>query len=352
MNNQSPNNLALYTALLVGVLSLAFFLALLWLTASWSMMLRLMLGIAGVSLSSYFLIRYVLERFIYEKIRVIYKTIHQLKAPKGHRKFQTASSTVDIISQTNQEVVEWAQDKKTEIEELKKLEAYRREFLGNVSHELKTPIFNIQGYVLTLLDGGLEDPKINRKYLLRSEQSINRMISIVEDLEKISRLESGEMHINMANFDLVTLAGEVMEFMEMEAARKNIKLHFGRDYDSPIRVYADRGAIQQVLTNLIMNSIKYGVPDGRTKLSFFDMDEHILAEVTDSGIGIPVDDLPRVFERFYRGEKSRTRQSGEGGSGLGLAIVKHLIEAHGQTINVRSTPGVGTTFAFTMKKAI
>jgi two-component system, OmpR family, phosphate regulon sensor histidine kinase PhoR len=300
---------------------------------------------------SFITYKVILDKFIYEKIRLIYKTIHQLKSPKkDHQKLEILQKS-DIIEQTNIEVVEWAKNKMQEVSDLRKLEAYRREFLGNVSHELKTPIFNIQGYVLTLLDGGLEDPKINRTYLERTEKSIDRMISIIEDLEAISRYEAGEMKLKIEKFDVVALTHEVIDFLEIKASKKNIRLHFAQNYDSPIFVNADKQRIQQVLTNLIVNSIKYGTTDGRTKISFFDMDENILVEITDSGIGIPQEDLPRVFERFYRGDRSRTRRTGEGGSGLGLAIVKHIIEAHNQTVHVRSTMGVGSTFGFTLSKA-
>ncbi len=297
---------------------------------------------------AFYLFYYILNHFIYDKIRLIYKTIHDLKTPSSKRKKRFYRQD-NIIDQANNEVMSWAIDREQEIENLKKLEAYRREFLGNVSHELKTPIFNIQGYVLTLLDGGLDDPNINRSYLLRTEQSINRMISIVEDLETISRLESGEIDLKYCHFDMIDLVQEVIELLEMEAGQKKIRFVFGRSYDAPVMVYADRKQIQQVVTNLVVNAIKYGTENGRVKVSFFDMDEHILTEITDSGIGISREELPRVFERFYRGEKSRSRNHG-GGSGLGLAIVKHIIEAHAQTINVRSTLGVGTTFAFTLKK--
>lgn len=348
MQNYTPLKLSLIAALLVVaafvtvfVFSGLYFYGYL----AWK---ALLLGAAGLFFFTWFLFKLVLEKFIYQKIRLIYKTIHDQKVP---REQQPKVPADDILSRTNQDVASWARDRKKEIEDLRRLEAYRREYLGNVSHELKTPIFNIQGYVLTLLDGALDDPEINRKYLLRAEQSINRMISIVEDLEVISRFESGEQKLRLESFDVVALAREVMEFLEIEAAKKQIRLHFARAYDSPVVVHADRERIRQVLTNLMVNSIKYGTENGRTKISFFDMDEHILAEVTDSGIGIPREELPRVFERFYRGDRSRSRIPGEGGSGLGLAIVKHIIEAHAQTINVRSTPGVGTTFAFTLKKA-
>ncbi len=307
-------------------------------------------GVAFMFVVSYLIIHRTLNVFIYDKIRLIYKTIHDLKSPSGKKKIQSGNSS-DIIRQANEDVVEWASDKRKEIEELRKMEVYRREFLGNVSHELKTPIFNIQGFVLTLLDGGLDDPAINRSYLMRTEQSINRMISIIEDLETISRLESGEMMLNYSHFDMIEMVKEVIELLEMEANEKKISIYFGRIYDVPVMVYADRKKIQQVVTNLMVNAIKYGKENGRIKVSCFDMDEHILTEVTDSGIGIPREELPRVFERFYRGEKSRSRNGG-GGSGLGLAIVKHIIEAHQQTINVRSTPDIGSTFAFTLKKGV
>lgn len=176
------------------------------------------------------------------------------------------------------------------------------------------------------------------------------MISIIEDLEAISRLEAGEMEMKMERFDIVTLCNEVVDLLEIKAEKKSIRIFLAQHYESPIYVIADRQRIQQVITNLVVNSIKYGTENGRTKISFFDMDENILVEVTDSGTGIPREELPRVFERFYRGDKSRTRKAEEGGSGLGLAIVKHIIEAHNQTINVRSTLGIGSTFAFTLKK--
>jgi len=295
------------------------------------------------------LTKVILEKFIYSRVRLIYKTIHDLKAIRKPEKSQVFTDE-DILGKANQEVLDWASDRKREIDDLKKLEKYRREFLGNVSHELKTPVFNIQGYVFTLLDGGLDDPEINRKYLIRTEQSVNRMISIIEDLESIAKLESGELKMEFDHFDIVALSREVIEFMEIKAENKSIRLFFAQAYDSPVMVFADRDRIQQVLTNLMANAINYSTDHGRVKVSFFDMDEHILVEVTDSGIGIPREEIPRIFERFYRGDKSRSRRFGEGGSGLGLAIVKHIIEAHKQTINVRSTLGVGTTFAFTLKK--
>jgi len=301
----------------------------------------------GVFLLSYFIYKYILEKFIYSKIKLIFKTIHTLKSPKG-AKNKEIDLRQDIISNVNDEVLLWAQDKKEEIEELKKLETYRREFLGNVSHELKTPLFNIQGYVMTLLDGGLMDPTVNVEYLQRTKKNIERMISIIQDLESISRLETGELQMEMKKFDIAALVKEIIELLEISAHRKKIKLRLDFDPGKPILVEGDKERIRQVMTNLIDNSIKYGKEEGRTKICVFDMDENYLIETTDNGIGIDAKDIPRLFERFYRVDKSRSRE--QGGSGLGLAIVKHIIEAHNQTINVRSTVGVGTTFAFTLKK--
>lgn len=295
--------------------------------------------------SSYLIYRYFLERFLYDRIKLLYKTIHIIKSPKQENSLFPEK---DMMENAEDEVIKWAQAKKEEIEQLQKSESYRREFVGNVSHELKTPIFNIQGYILTLLDGGLEDHTINRHYLERAEKNINRMISIIEDLEVISQLEAGELILTLDKFDLIALAKEVLESLEFKIKRKNIYVYFGDDYNEALWVFADKNRIRQVLSNLIENSIKYNNENGRTKISFFDMDENILIEIADNGIGINTHHLSRIFERFYRVDKSRSRE--QGGSGLGLAIVKHIIEAHSQTIHVRSKLGIGTTFGFTLKK--
>ncbi|MFN3556336.1 MAG: sensor histidine kinase [Bacteroidales bacterium] len=349
MSYTTSQKLSLFASLVVmAAFSLVYLLVVIFTAATWSTYVFVFTNLMVFPIS-FVIYKFVLDKFIYEKIRLIYKTIHDLKAPRKQSRSAIVNKK-DIIEETNREVLEWAANKTREIDDLKKLEAYRREFLGNVSHELKTPIFNIQGYVLTLLEGGIEDPEINRKYLERCEQSVDRMISIIQDLEDISRFEAGELRLEFENFDIADLTREVMEFCEIKATEKNIRLFFAQNYENPILVCADRKRIQQVVTNLMVNSIKYGTENGRTKVSFFDMDENILVEITDSGMGIPREELPRVFERFYRGDRSRTRKSGEGGSGLGLAIVKHIIEAHNQTINVRSTLGVGSTFAFTLAK--
>lgn len=310
------------------------------------MWLYILLSVIGVFAVVFIFVYYSLNSFILEKINPIYKTIHNINLPE--RELRKDLEKKDVINEVKNEVLTWAKSKAREIAQLKQLEKYRKEFLGNVSHELKTPIFNIQGYVLTLLDGGLEDPMINRKYLERTEKSINRMISIVEDLESISRLESGELKLDYNKFNIKVLVEEVFELQEMLAKERNIKLCFESSYEKPLYVLADRNRIFEVVNNLIVNSIKYGNSGGSSTVSFMDMGENLLIEIADDGIGIAKQDLNRIFERFYRTDKSRSRDMG--GTGLGLSIVKHIIEAHNQTINVRSTPEIGSSFAFTLAK--
>jgi two-component system, OmpR family, phosphate regulon sensor histidine kinase PhoR len=305
-------------------------------------------GIILLFASIYILGLYIIEKFIYRKIKLIYKTIHKMKmSGTGLPAFIDMDS--DILSQVNKDVVDWAKSHQKEIEQLKSQEEYRKEFIGNVAHELKTPIFNIQGYILTLLEGGLEDEKINRDYLMRAEKSVERMIGIVDDLDTVTRLESGQLTMENIKFDLNELAREIIEAHELRAKKRDIKLRVKNLTDKPVYVYADKDRIRQVLSNLIVNSIKYGKQNGITEIRFYDLEENILVEVADDGIGISEEHLHRLFERFYRVDKSRSREFG--GSGLGLAIVKHIIEAHEQTINVRSTKGLGSTFSFTLQKS-
>ncbi len=233
---------------------------------------------------------------------------------------------------------------------IKKLESYRRDYIGNVYHELKTPIFNIQGYVLTLLDGGLEDPSINREYLLRTEKSINRLIEIIEDLESISRLESDVVKLNLEKFNIFTLVRDVIELLVVKAKKRKNRIFFDDMNDTQVFVYADKEKIHQVLSNLIDNAIKYGKQrDGETRISFLDMGENILVEITDNGMGVERKNIHRLFERFYRTNEGRSRD--QNGTGLGLSIVKHIIDAHNQSLNIRSNLGEGTTITFTLKKA-
>jgi two-component system phosphate regulon sensor histidine kinase PhoR len=240
-------------------------------------------------------------------------------------------------------------ERKEEIERLNELENYRKEFLGNVSHELKTPIFNIQGYVSTLLDGGLEDKTINRDYLVRAMKSVNRMIAIVEDLQTITQLEKGELEIDEERFDVIALAKDVIDSEGLKAEKKKISLELANASSLQVFVMGDKFRIRQVIANLVVNSIRYGKENGKTTIKVSDAGEKIIVEVADTGIGIPKEHLPRVFERFYRVDKSRSRE--QGGTGLGLSIVKHILEAHGQTIDVMSTEGAGSVFSFTLKKA-
>lgn len=296
---------------------------------------------------SYFLVLFILNRYINEKIKPIYKTIREVPiSGKKDRLFEKIGST--NISDVQKEVEAWAKNQTEEITRLQDLERYRKEFVGNVSHELKTPIFNIQGYVLTLLEGGIDDTKINKLYLQRTEKSIDRMISIVEDLESITKLESGELTLNYVDFDLVKLTEDVFELAQMLANERNISLQFITKTDKPIMVHADKKRMMEVMNNLVGNGIKYGKKRGSVKVGFYDLLETILVEVTDNGIGMDKNDLPRIFERFYRVDKSRSRE--QGGTGLGLSIVKHIIEAHNQTINVKSVAEKGTTFTFTLEK--
>ena len=282
---------------------------------------------------------YLLKYQFYEKVKIIYKNIY---------KFKGTSNISDLnLENANIQAEQWADQKEEELIKMKENENYRREFIGNVSHELKTPIFNIQGYIQTLIDGGLQDENVNLKYLKRANLSVDRMINIVDDLEVISQLETNEDVLDLDNFNIVDVINEAFDQLEMKANNMNISLKLSKESNSEI-VYADRNKIQQVFMNLISNSIKYGKNNGVTNVRLFDMTDKMLIEVADNGIGISEEALNRLFERFYRVDKNRSREIG--GTGLGLAIVKHIIEAHQQTINVRSTVNVGSTFSFILEK--
>src|SRR6056297_1868475 len=345
MRTSSPRQMAVNISLISAFISAVVLLLLLYSDKS-DDVFPVVFGILFIFIAVYIVVYYMLNSFIFEKINPIYKTIHQKNIPE--KELRRDLEEKDVISEVNDEVVSWAKNKTREIAQLKQMARYRKEFLGNVSHELKTPIFTIQGYVLTLLDGAIDDPEINKKYLKKAEKSINRMISIVEDLEAITKLESGELKLNYETFDIVSLMKDVFETQELKAKERGTRLTFVSKYDKSIKVSADKERIYQLVNNLVINSIIYGRENGRTTVSFLDMGDNILIEVTDNGLGIKQREIPRIFERFYRVDKSRSRA--QGGTGLGLAIVKHIIEAHDQTINVRSTPGKGTSFAFTLSK--
>lgn len=298
---------------------------------------------------SFFMFFYTIEFFIYRKIKLIYKTIHSLKTQKYDAVLENFAWDKDPIFEMSKEVINWARDKKIEIDQLKKVADFRKEFLGNVSHELKTPIFSIQGYLHTLLDGAIDDVEVNKKFLKKAAKSTDRLSDLVADLLEISNLESGELQMNIDRFDINALTKDVYEQFEIKAKQKGIDLLFKEGCNKPFYVLADKYRIRTVLVNLIGNSLKYGKEKGVTSAAYYMMGENILVEIADTGEGIKQEYLPRIFERFYRVDKSRTRNDDTGGTGLGLAIVKHIIEAHHQTINVRSTLNQGTTFSFTLK---
>ena len=348
MKNPTPRSLALIAALIAaGIVLVTEFITTVspFFQKNWvSLLVVFVIAFVATFVTFYFL----LERFIYRKIKLIYKTISNFRSAK-EKKTGRINLGKDIIGSVNREVMDWQQNRSDEIAELRRMEIFRKEFLGNVSHELKTPIFNIQGYIHTLLEGGIDDKEINFHYLQRASKSVDRLCLIVEDLESISKLEAGEMILEQRVLDVYDLTGEVFESLELQAFEKKIALGFKEGSQKSFYVMADKERIRQVMVNLILNSIKYGKEGGKTSVGFYDMDENLLIEITDDGIGVEPQHVSRLFERFYRVDKSRSREAG--GTGLGLSIVKHIIEAHQQTINVRSTFGIGTTFAFTLKKA-
>ncbi|MDA9563374.1 ATP-binding protein [Flavobacteriales bacterium] len=345
MNTDSPRELAAYIAFITaaalgfGLLVTNYIFSL---TTNW---FSIVIVDFLTALVVYFASKYSIEQFIFERIKLIYKTINRTKQQQG----QQPEITPDMLNTVEKDVQQWMEDNNSAINQLELKEAFSREYTGNVAHELKTPIFNIQGYILTLLEGGLEDESINRKYLQRAEKSVERMINLIDDLDTITRIEAKQLHLKISKENIVDIAEDVIESLEDSAKKSDIKLKFDRTYDALIHVSCDKKRIIQVLTNLVVNSIKYGKDNGTTEIRFYNMDDTILVEVSDDGLGIEEQFLPRLFERFYRIEESRARDTG--GTGLGLAIVKHIIDAHQQTINVRSTIGVGSTFSFTLAKA-
>ncbi|GAB2760711.1 sensor histidine kinase [Salinimicrobium soli] len=294
---------------------------------------------------SFLIIQYRVEFFIYKKIKKIYEDVSLLNSSG----IDPEEMTTTDMATLSREVAKFAEGKKLEIEALQLRDTYRKEFMGNISHELKTPLFTVQGYIETLLDGAMKDKKVRKKYLARAGKGVDRLIYIVKDLDMITKLETGELSLNKEEFDIVELIQNVFDLLEMKAAKKNITLSLDKHYP-PTMVFADRDRIQQVLTNLIVNSIKYGKNDGATEISIEDLSKNkIIVRVNDNGEGIEKKHIGRLFERFYRVDKSGSRK--EGGSGLGLSIVKHLLEAHNERIYVESTFGVGSEFSFTLKKA-
>ncbi|MDO6471094.1 cell wall metabolism sensor histidine kinase WalK [Maribacter sp. 1_MG-2023] len=312
-------------------------------TINWSILLFAALFFFIIS---FITLQLRIEKFIYKRIKKIYDDVELLESST----ILSYPVTTDMRTLTA-EIEKFAKDKKIEIDTLKIREEYRKDFLGNVSHELKTPLFTVQGYLETLLDGAIDDKNVRKKYLIRANKAVDRLIYIVKDLDLITKLEVGHLTLEKHSFDIIDLIQSVFDLLEMKAAKKNITLTFDMEYVDPIFVFADKEKIQQVLTNLLVNSIKYGNDNGTTEVSVEDLVKNkVIVRVTDNGEGIPAVHIPRLFERFYRVDQSGSRR--EGGSGLGLAIVKHVIEAHGEKIYVESAVEVGSEFSFTLEKSI
>lgn len=340
--NLSPQKLAGFTALIIAaVIALGSLIA----DGSWKIML---IAFALTFLVSYYLYLYTLQNFIYRKIKLIYKFIYQTKASKREEFFNKNILPLKTIEEVSEDVEKWAAQKKEELDMLRRNEEFRKEFLLNLSHELKTPIFAVQGYIHTLLDGAIEDPNVNKVFLKNATKNIDRLCHLIDDLDEISKLESGEMTINKETFVVQDLIRDVFDTLSLKANAKGVRFNIKKGCESPVTVLADKEKVRQVLMNLVDNSIKYGKAEGHTIASVYTMDDRqVLVEISDDGIGISEEHLPRVFERFYRTDRARSRDIG--GTGLGLAIVKHIIEAHSQTINVRSKPEIGSTFGFTLE---
>ncbi len=344
LNFKKTYRFAVKSSLYITLFSTSFVAILLFLffTFSWQFCVLFALVIL---IFSFFVIQYRVEHFIYRRVKKIYDDVSLLDSTT----LRSQPITTDMATLTR-EVKKFATDKKLEIETLKVREEYRREFLGNVSHELKTPLFTVQGYLATLLDGAMSDKTLRKKYLERAEKGVERLIYIVEDLDMISKLEMGDLNLDYSSFNIIELIQNVFDLLEMQADKKNIILMFDRRYSKPIYVNADKEKIEQVVTNLIMNSIKYGKENGTTEVSVDDLiDNKVIVRVQDNGEGIEKQYISRLFERFFRVDKSGSRT--EGGSGLGLSIVKHIIEGHEEKIFIKSEFGKGSEFSFTLEKS-
>ena len=342
-SERTPKDVARQSSVFIGVLSSVAVLIVL--RVSHSLNLWAISIIVGVVLEelSYFVIYNAIEKYIDHRIQILYKTISKVKGGGD----LTINMDEDVVELANQDVMEWAEGQIEEINLLRETDSFRKDFIGNLAHELKTPLFNIQGFILSLLEGGIDDPEINRKFLSKAEKNIDRMTSLLEDLDSISKIESGAMNIEMETVDIVELSSEIAENLDRKAKDANVQFKIREEEE--FNVLCDPNKIGQVLSNLLVNSINYGVENGKTVVRFYDMGDNILIEVADDGIGIDEEDLLRIYERFYRVDKSRSRHAG--GSGLGLSIVKHIVEAHGGNLHVRSNLGTGTTFSFTLQKA-
>jgi len=339
--NFSPVHLSLITAALISIpVATGFYI----MGNNWPLAIITLIILFAVC---YFLVYYILESFINRKVKLIYKFIYQTKASKKEEMYYKYILPPKGLEEVKEDVEKWAEQRKEEIEVLESNEAYRKQFLQNLSHEFKTPIFAIQGYVDTLLNGAIDDASVNKKFLENAARNVDRMVNLVNDLDAITKLESGEQPLYKQNFVIQDLIKEVFETLSIKTAARNIKTNIKKGCEQPITVFADKEKILQVLMNLVENATKYGKQDGHITASIYKTDEsHVLIEISDDGIGIAEEHLGRIFERFYRTDSGRSRNVG--GTGLGLAICKHIIEAHNQSIHVRSKLDVGTTIGFTL----
>ncbi|HZH96920.1 MAG TPA: ATP-binding protein [Flavisolibacter sp.] len=339
--NFTPKALAALTAFALSVpISLGIFL----LNGSW---VEALVSFGLVLAGSYGMVFFIIRQFIYRKIKLIYKFIYQTKASKKQEMYYKYILPQKSIDEVREDVEAWGEQQRKEIETLKHNESFRKEFLQNLSHEFKTPVFAIQGYVETLLQGAMEDPQTNERFLKKASKNVERLVHLIQDLDEISRLERGELQLNKQHFVIQDLVKEAGESLSIRAEPLNISFNIKKGCEQPLTVYADKEKIRQVIINLLENSIKYGRPNGSIVASLYNTDgKNILIEISDDGIGISEENVPRIFERFYRTPEGRSRDVT--GSGLGLAICKHIIEAHRHAIHVRSTEGVGTTVGFTL----
>lgn len=339
--NISPRQLSAFIAF---VLAVPISLVIGYIEHSWKIGLICFAAILG---GSYLLISFMLEQFVYRKIKLIYKFIHQTKATKKEETYYKYVLPQKDIAEVTNEVEAWAAEHEEELEFLRNLEQFRKEFLQNLSHEFKTPVFAIQGYIDTLLSGALHDPEVNKKFLEKTARNVERLTHLLNDLDEISSLERGELVLYKENFVIQDLVREVYDSLSVKSDSTHISCSIKKGCESPLTVNADKSKIRQVLANLIENSIKYGKQGGSITASMYKTDgRHILIEISDDGIGIHEKHLSRIFERFYRTDEGRSIDVS--GSGLGLAICKHIIEAHNQTIHVRSRENIGTTIGFTL----
>ena len=299
-----------------------------------------------LTIFTYYLVRTILEKALLNKIRVIYKLLGDFKQIDTDLENELKEFSID---QAQKDVELWADERNRNVKELIELEQYRKSFVGNISHELKTPLFAIQGYLVTLLEGGIYDKSINEKYLRKAVNNVDRLQNIVDDLETIHQLESDKIVLNIEDFDIRALCMEILDDLKFQAEEKSINLKINDDSNNPLFVKADKEKIRHVLYNLLFNSIKYGKKGGSVSVDLDSLDEKMVVAVTDDGIGIEDKHIPFLFDRFYRVEQSRSRKAG--GSGLGLSIVKHILEAHDQTVTANSALGKGSTFRFTLSKA-